>query len=330
VLGIDPYDFYGNLSVVDFMLMRGWGADGADEALIVIGQRPDGSYYWHGILLAIGSFDLIGPGVTTLDMFREHLIQAWMPATRDLAYLEDVMADPFIVAGVFAIHYEAPLPPAEALTRMQADGILQATDPSIVTNDLDAIREQVNYDFDPMPPDAVDYVWAGQTDDGTQNVILVIGEGADGDYTFASVRLIPVGFKTPVDFAREQILEAWRPDTRDLTALESLMLDPFHIGGTVAYIYGPVTPAEAIAQMQTDTVLATSIDPASVTNDLERIQQGTNFDPSGAIPDAIEYVWVGQSDDGQYNVILVINPNEMGELRLAFVLMIPVDFQPPS
>jgi hypothetical protein len=330
VMGIDPHEFYDNPIVVDFMFTRGWGADGTDEALIVIGQKPDGDYCWLGILLAPGGFKPLGPGTTALDAFREQLIQAWVPDTRDLAYLESVMVDPFPVADVFAIYYDAPLPPADALARMQADGFLANTPPSIITNDLDVIDEQVNYDFKPLPPDAVDYVWVGQSDDGQYNVILVIGQDADGNYTFAAVRVIPVGFMTPVDFAREQILQAWMPDTRDLAMLESLMIDPFYIAGPMAFIHGPMTPAEAIAQMQADTVLATNIDPAVIETDPEIILQGTNYDVQGAIPDVIEYVWVGQSDDGQYNVILVIKADEDGLLKLAHVIMIPVGFQPPE
>jgi hypothetical protein len=331
VLGIDPHNYYNNPEIVDFMFTRGWGEAGTDEALLVIGQKADGMYYWSGVLLASGAFaQAVGPGVTTLDMFTEHLIQAWIPPTRDLAYLESIMVDPFPVAGVFALHYDNLLPPAEALARMQADGLMSDAEPSNVTNDIEFIKQQTNIDplthFGP----AVAAVFAGQTSDGTANVLLIIGEDEMGEYNLMTVGVVPVGFKTPVDAAREQILQAWMPVFRDLAALEGLMVDPFLIGGPAAYIYGPMTPAEAIAQMQADTVLANNVDPNSVTNDLELIKQGTNFDPSASVPDAVEYVWVGQSDDGQFNVILVIGAGDTGELKLTMVLMIPIGFQPPG
>ena len=331
LMGIDPHDYYNNPEIVEFMFTRGWGETGTDEALLVIGQKPDGAYYWSGILLANGAFAQSGgPGITALDMFREHLIQAWIPITRDLAYLESIMVDPFPVADVFALHYESPLPPTEALARMQADGLMSDAEPSGVTNDLEYIKLQTNIDPRTHFGQAVDAVLVGQTSDGTSNVLLIIGEDEMGEYNFMAVGVVPVGFKTPVDAAREQILQAWMPIMRDLVALEGLMVDPFYIGGATAYLYEPMTPAEAITQMQADTVLANNVDPNNATNDLESIKQGTNFDPSAAIPNAADYVWVGLSDDGQFNVILVIGPDDAGDLKLIQVFMIPADYQPPN
>src|SRR5687768_9301341 len=53
--------------------------------------------------------------------FRDQLIAAWRPETRDLAYLQSVMVDPFIIGGPDAPLFE-PLPPAEAITKLQEGG----------------------------------------------------------------------------------------------------------------------------------------------------------------------------------------------------------------
>ncbi len=54
LFGGNPFQLYPN--AVDFLFSQGWGPSGTDEVLIYIGQGPDGSYYWQGILYANGGF----------------------------------------------------------------------------------------------------------------------------------------------------------------------------------------------------------------------------------------------------------------------------------
>jgi hypothetical protein len=42
--------------VVMPVLVRGWGAQGSDEAVVIIARRNDGSMYWRGVLTSQGSF----------------------------------------------------------------------------------------------------------------------------------------------------------------------------------------------------------------------------------------------------------------------------------
>jgi hypothetical protein len=54
LIGFNPYQMY--VSVTDFAFSRGWGPECKDEALLYIVQRPDGSFYWGGVLLAYEGF----------------------------------------------------------------------------------------------------------------------------------------------------------------------------------------------------------------------------------------------------------------------------------
>jgi hypothetical protein len=58
-MGVDPFEFYRGFAA-GFVFTSGWG-DGSDEALLVIAQKPDGQYYWSGILLAWGGFASAAP-----------------------------------------------------------------------------------------------------------------------------------------------------------------------------------------------------------------------------------------------------------------------------
>ncbi len=53
----DPAAIWGEtVNVVSILYSSGWGQQGNDDALLVIAQRPDGAYYWHGIVFATGGF----------------------------------------------------------------------------------------------------------------------------------------------------------------------------------------------------------------------------------------------------------------------------------
>jgi hypothetical protein len=57
LMGLDP-DSSRALFVSD------WGLDGTDQALLYVTRRPDGSWYWYGVLIAKGGFGATSDGVT--------------------------------------------------------------------------------------------------------------------------------------------------------------------------------------------------------------------------------------------------------------------------
>jgi hypothetical protein len=55
--GLDPYAIMGfNSTSAQVLFVSGWGPAGTDEAILYITNRPDGSPYWHGVLIALGGF----------------------------------------------------------------------------------------------------------------------------------------------------------------------------------------------------------------------------------------------------------------------------------
>ena len=55
--GVEPQGILGpDANVVAVPLSTGWGAGGADEAMLFIAETVDGSYLWKGFLLAGGGF----------------------------------------------------------------------------------------------------------------------------------------------------------------------------------------------------------------------------------------------------------------------------------
>ena len=57
LLGMDPLGMWGpDVNPVQALYVKGLGADGAGEAILILALRPDGSPYWHGMLLAREGF----------------------------------------------------------------------------------------------------------------------------------------------------------------------------------------------------------------------------------------------------------------------------------
>jgi hypothetical protein len=45
------------IEIARTILVRGWGPEGKDEAVLYIAREPDGALYWYGVLAALGGFD---------------------------------------------------------------------------------------------------------------------------------------------------------------------------------------------------------------------------------------------------------------------------------
>lgn len=52
----DLFPSYFPDEVVTPVLVKGWGAQGTDEAVVIIARRSDGSLYWRGVFVAQGTF----------------------------------------------------------------------------------------------------------------------------------------------------------------------------------------------------------------------------------------------------------------------------------
>ncbi len=185
----------------------------------------------------------------------------------------------------------------------------------------------------------------GWGDDGTAQAIMAFGQRAGGGYSWNGILLsyddfepLPTPTPTPtltptttvdnLETFRTKLVNAWMPGTRDLNFVKSVMAQEFWIAGTAAYLYGPLTPAEAIQQMTEDTTLSNAANVASVVYDLAAIREGINYDPAFAQGNDKHYVWVGQSGDGENNVVLVIGKASDGSYQLSAVLLVPVGYEP--
>jgi len=50
--GFDPQSMVGaDVKLANTVMLSGWGADGKGEALLLIAQRPNGTFYWHSVLV---------------------------------------------------------------------------------------------------------------------------------------------------------------------------------------------------------------------------------------------------------------------------------------
>jgi len=59
--GTDPLAMWGaTVNAVRAIYVTGLGIDGQDEAILIVAQKPDGPFYWHGMVVAVGGF---GPAV---------------------------------------------------------------------------------------------------------------------------------------------------------------------------------------------------------------------------------------------------------------------------
>ena len=59
--GADPLAMWGAaVNAVRAIYVTGLGVDGQDEAILIVAQKPEGTFYWHGMVVAAGGF---GPAV---------------------------------------------------------------------------------------------------------------------------------------------------------------------------------------------------------------------------------------------------------------------------
>ena len=56
----DLFSSYFPNEVVTPVLVKGWGPQATDEAVMIIARRSDGSLYWRGMFVAQGTFSISG------------------------------------------------------------------------------------------------------------------------------------------------------------------------------------------------------------------------------------------------------------------------------
>ena len=55
--GADPLAMWGTaVNAVRAIYVTGLGVDGQDEAILIVTQKPEGTFYWHGMVVAAGGF----------------------------------------------------------------------------------------------------------------------------------------------------------------------------------------------------------------------------------------------------------------------------------
>ena len=55
--GADPLAMWGAaVKTVRAIYVTGLGVDGKDEAILIVAQKPEGTFYWHGMVVAAGGF----------------------------------------------------------------------------------------------------------------------------------------------------------------------------------------------------------------------------------------------------------------------------------
>ena len=181
LLGTDPVEFFGG-QVVGLTFTEGWGEEGADEALLLYGQRENGTYYWKGILIAPGGFP------SPLEIFRNQIVTAWL--NEDTDFLITTMADPFKVGSTQALLFEdTPELSLKWLTDEVIFPIAVIGNPQ--ENDPAAIEAGTGYDPYIAFPEASEFIWIGQSDSEKYNILLVVDQQENGDFYQPGVLLIP-------------------------------------------------------------------------------------------------------------------------------------------
>ena len=95
--GVDPLSVpSGETSVVDAILISGWGKNGLDEAVLFVSRQPDNSLKWRGWMVVQGGFSGARLGGNQLYQNANHGYSLFMP--KDYQVTEQTADDVAIVA----------------------------------------------------------------------------------------------------------------------------------------------------------------------------------------------------------------------------------------
>ncbi len=207
--GADPFTFFP--VSVGFIYMDGWDSSvaglGPAEAILVIAQNANGSYYWDSVLIADAGFawdrgptagdtsttsDSSG-GLSTTDYntFESALLAALTSGARDYTHISTFMGDPFAISGWLMEGTEYT--PADAAARLQTTFLPQTAFMGYQSG-ID-IASILGTDPFSMFPGATNFIFTtGWESDGTAEAILIIAQNSDGTYYWSSVLVAPGGF----------------------------------------------------------------------------------------------------------------------------------------
>lgn len=188
------------LEVVSILFSQGWGETGTGEAIIYVSKLPDKTFAWYGMVYAREGFDVLKETEepteemdrTDLESFKLGLIDALGDGERSEETLMPLMNDPFIWANWQSEGTELTLD--EAITTLSNE----LPSPQEISIDASAVFTDLLAGQDPQElfPTGVDFIYMTKWGaDGTGEAILIIGQNAEGLYTWAGVLNAPAGFQ---------------------------------------------------------------------------------------------------------------------------------------
>jgi hypothetical protein len=317
--GTDPLTMWGpNVEAVSALYSAGWGPEGKDEAILIVAQRPDGSFYWHSLLYASSGFAPSAPADPRA--FQEALVNALTASPRDYAYLQTFMGDSFSISGWRA--QGSDWSPAEAVEQLRT--IWQPASSSTSYN-LSANISAILDNADPyaMFPGSVSFIYSqGWGPEGKDEAVLIISQRADGTYAWSGVLIAKNGFSpgggeytgpgfTTNDLATFQatLIEALYAVPRDYAWLQTFMDSQFFLSLTTG-LGGPMSAAEAVEGLRTDWLplsaefsYQSDVDAASVYG----------HDPKEGFPNVVaDFFSQGWGPQGEGEAIVLIGQREDG------------------
>lgn len=237
--GSDPLTMWGtSVEAVGAVRFTGWGTDGNTEAIIIIARRPDGSYYWHAVLLAVGGFVSAPPSggdsgggdsgasagggsADVPDMTDLAAVEAFLKGalanqpSLDLSSeaLKAVMTDSFLVTGLVEGGVETPAKAVEFIRQsLPASGAATFSTPDDKVVQWLSDPDEFSAALSGLVADADSRILtSGWAPGGKGEAILLIQKGGGGKYRFAGY------VSTPTSFANELLqhdLDAFLADFR--------------------------------------------------------------------------------------------------------------------
>ena len=345
--GSNPFDMFPG--AVNFIYSDGWGNSGKSEALLVISQNADGSYYWDSVLIADMGFkydrapNTAEMNTADYNSFQGALLDALASNNRDYAALQTFMGDSFTINGWGTEGLEWT--PSEAVGRLETLHLPATAQPIFDTN---ANFQDLLGGTDPFSvfPDAAYLIYSdGWGESGNGEALLVISQNADGNYYWDSVLIADIGFKydrapvaeepqgaitTDYNTFQGALLEALTASNRDYNYISTFMGNPFEISLwlSVGNTYAPMEAAEK---------LRTSLLPPTAYMNYEIGADITNklgSDAFAMFPGATSFIFTsGWETSGNAEAILVIAQNNDGTYYWKSVLIAPSGFStvaPPA
>ena len=195
-----PTSLGPGLEVVTILFSEGWGETQAGEAILYISKLPDNTFAWYGMVYAREGFDVLveteEPETemdrTDLESFKLGLIAALGDGERSEETLMPLMSDPFIWADWQSEGIELDLDVA-----IKTVGDALPAPQEVTYNAYPAYTELLGgQDPQELFPTGADFIhMTAWGTDGAGEAILIIGQNAEGLYTWIGLLNAPTGFQ---------------------------------------------------------------------------------------------------------------------------------------